>query len=257
VSLCGGVERRIVATAHPANAEQQEHTRTRPNARAGAAQAEIVREIAGAPTLYRESIISASIRYIRENGSSPFKESFDRLGPVAAARITAAQTRLRQGNTSSVRWFSRLSEYSSIGGLRFRYDQCPCNLRPVRSGSEPRNGAAVPWRRRGATLFGTWRRPAPACDGAGSYLPGDDRDTLRRVGEPLRAIQYSDALLSGSPTASSKFWRDAGSRATALLFDHDPGAWRGLVPIRRGRSQAPVPLTTVGHTPSWPMWPMS
>ena len=50
------------------------------------------------------------VEYVREDGSIPFSEWFDQLDPEAAAKVAAAQVRLSQGNTSSVKWFSGLGE---------------------------------------------------------------------------------------------------------------------------------------------------
>jgi putative addiction module killer protein len=50
------------------------------------------------------------VEYVREDGSIPFKQWFDLLDPAAAAKVAAAQVRLSQGNTSSVKWFSGLGE---------------------------------------------------------------------------------------------------------------------------------------------------
>ncbi len=48
------------------------------------------------------------------------KQWFDGLDPVAAAKVAAAQVRLSQGNTSSVKWFSGLGEYVIDWGPGFR-----------------------------------------------------------------------------------------------------------------------------------------
>ncbi|HUF70800.1 MAG TPA: hypothetical protein VMM79_19280 [Longimicrobiales bacterium] len=48
--------------------------------------------------------------YVRQDGSTPFREWFDGLGPEAAAKVAAAQVRLSQGNTSNVKWFIGLGE---------------------------------------------------------------------------------------------------------------------------------------------------
>ena len=60
------------------------------------------------------------MEYVREDGSIPFKKWFDDLDPAAAAKVAAAQVRLSQGNTSSVKWFSGLGEYVIDWGPGYR-----------------------------------------------------------------------------------------------------------------------------------------
>lgn len=60
------------------------------------------------------------VEYVCEDGSVPFKEWFDGLDPAAAAKVAVAQTRLSQGNTSSVKWFSGLGEYVIDWGPGYR-----------------------------------------------------------------------------------------------------------------------------------------
>jgi putative addiction module killer protein len=48
--------------------------------------------------------------YVRENGSRPFRQWFDRLDSLAAAKVTTAMMRLTLGNTSSVKWFRGIGE---------------------------------------------------------------------------------------------------------------------------------------------------
>lgn len=60
------------------------------------------------------------VEYVREDGSIPFKEWFDRLDPVPAAKVAAAQARLSQGNMSSVKWFAGLGEYIIDWGPGYR-----------------------------------------------------------------------------------------------------------------------------------------
>jgi putative addiction module killer protein len=60
------------------------------------------------------------LEYVREDGSIPFKEWFDRLDAAAAAKVAAAQARLSQGNTSNVKWFSGLGEYVIDWGPGYR-----------------------------------------------------------------------------------------------------------------------------------------
>lgn len=58
--------------------------------------------------------------YLRPDGSSPFREWFDRLDPLAAAKVTTALMRLTLGNTSNVRWFSGIGEYRIDWGPGYR-----------------------------------------------------------------------------------------------------------------------------------------
>lgn len=44
--------------------------------------------------------------YVREDGTSPYREWFDRLKPQAAAKVATATYRLGLGNTSAIKWFS-------------------------------------------------------------------------------------------------------------------------------------------------------
>jgi putative addiction module killer protein len=60
------------------------------------------------------------LEYVREDGAIPFKEWFDRLDAVAAAKVAAAHARLSQGNTSNVKWFSGLGEYVIDWGPGYR-----------------------------------------------------------------------------------------------------------------------------------------
>jgi putative addiction module killer protein len=60
-------------------------------------------------------------RGVRARGRvDTFKEWFDLLDPAAAAKVAAAQTRLSQGNTSSVKWFAGLGEYVIDWGPGYR-----------------------------------------------------------------------------------------------------------------------------------------
>jgi putative addiction module killer protein len=65
-------------------------------------------------------VVIRVVEYVREDGSIPFKEWFDQLDPAAAAKVAAAHTRLNQGNTSSVKWFSGLGEYVIDWGPGYR-----------------------------------------------------------------------------------------------------------------------------------------
>jgi putative addiction module killer protein len=58
--------------------------------------------------------------YVREDGSSPFRQWFDRLDSQAAAKVTTAMTRLSLGNTSNVKWFEGVGEYVINWGPGYR-----------------------------------------------------------------------------------------------------------------------------------------
>ena len=58
--------------------------------------------------------------YEREDGSSPFRQWFDRLDSPAAAKVTTAMTRLSLGNTSNVKWFEGIGEYVINWGPGYR-----------------------------------------------------------------------------------------------------------------------------------------
>lgn len=58
--------------------------------------------------------------YIREDGSSPFKQWFDGLSPQAAAKVSIALARMEAGNTSNVKWLSGISEYRIDWGPGYR-----------------------------------------------------------------------------------------------------------------------------------------
>ena len=58
--------------------------------------------------------------YLREDGSSPYKEWFDALDVQAAAKVVTAKFRLEQGNTSSVKWFDGLGAYVIDWGPGYR-----------------------------------------------------------------------------------------------------------------------------------------
>ena len=58
--------------------------------------------------------------YMRENGSIPFKQWFDKLNAQAAAKVTVALVRLEQGNTSNIKWFHGLGEYKIDWGPGYR-----------------------------------------------------------------------------------------------------------------------------------------
>jgi putative addiction module killer protein len=58
--------------------------------------------------------------YVREDGTVPFKDWFERLDPHAAARVTTAVTRLSLGNTAKVKWFSGIGEIKIDWGPGYR-----------------------------------------------------------------------------------------------------------------------------------------
>lgn len=60
------------------------------------------------------------VEYIREDGSNPYREWFDRLDPQAAAKVTTAVLRLEMGNTSSVKWIGTFGEYRIDWGPGYR-----------------------------------------------------------------------------------------------------------------------------------------
>jgi putative addiction module killer protein len=58
--------------------------------------------------------------YIRADGSNPYKQWFDSLDVVAAAKVITAKVRLELGNTSSVKWFAGMGEYVIDWGPGYR-----------------------------------------------------------------------------------------------------------------------------------------
>jgi len=48
--------------------------------------------------------------FIRPDGSSPYRDWFDRLDAQAAAKVTTAKLRMELGNTSNVKWFAGIGE---------------------------------------------------------------------------------------------------------------------------------------------------
>jgi putative addiction module killer protein len=58
--------------------------------------------------------------YIGEDGSSPYKTGFDGLNVQAAIKVTVAKARLELGNTSNVKWFSGIGEYTIDWGPGYR-----------------------------------------------------------------------------------------------------------------------------------------
>ena len=58
--------------------------------------------------------------YVREDGSVPFKDWFERLDSHAAVKVATAVTRLSLGNTSNVKWFSGHGELKVDWGPGYR-----------------------------------------------------------------------------------------------------------------------------------------
>ena len=58
--------------------------------------------------------------YVRGDGSTPFRQWFDSLDSAAAAKVAVATVRLRQGNTSRVKWFGGIGEYRIDWGPGYR-----------------------------------------------------------------------------------------------------------------------------------------
>ncbi len=48
--------------------------------------------------------------YLKENGHSPYRDWFDRLGAAYAAKVAVGVLRLSHGNTSGIKWFDGLGE---------------------------------------------------------------------------------------------------------------------------------------------------
>jgi len=58
--------------------------------------------------------------YIREDGSNPYQKWFNRLNPVAAAKVAVAKVRLEMGNTSNIKWIGVIGEYRINWGPGYR-----------------------------------------------------------------------------------------------------------------------------------------
>ncbi len=58
--------------------------------------------------------------YLREDGSSPYKQWFDHLSSQAAAKVTVAKLRMELGNTSNIKWFDGMGEYVIDWGPGYR-----------------------------------------------------------------------------------------------------------------------------------------
>ncbi|MBW4513762.1 MAG: type II toxin-antitoxin system RelE/ParE family toxin [Timaviella obliquedivisa GSE-PSE-MK23-08B] len=58
--------------------------------------------------------------YLRDDGSSPYQKWFDNLDAIAAAKVTAATSRLELGNTLNVKWLDEIGEYRINWGPGYR-----------------------------------------------------------------------------------------------------------------------------------------
>lgn len=60
------------------------------------------------------------LELLREDGTSPYAEWFDRLDAIAATKVTTAKVRMEQGNLSNVKWFRGIGEYQIDWGPGYR-----------------------------------------------------------------------------------------------------------------------------------------
>lgn len=60
------------------------------------------------------------LELLREDGTSPYAEWFDKLDASAAAKTTTAKVRMEQGNLSNVKWFRGIGEYRIDWGPGYR-----------------------------------------------------------------------------------------------------------------------------------------
>ena len=60
------------------------------------------------------------LELLREDGTSPYAEWFDRLDATAAAKVTTAVVRMEQGNLSDVKWFRGIGECRIDWGPGYR-----------------------------------------------------------------------------------------------------------------------------------------
>jgi len=51
------------------------------------------------------------VAYQKLDGKVPFKDWFDSLDSIAAAKVKIALVRLEMGNTSNIKWFEGIGEY--------------------------------------------------------------------------------------------------------------------------------------------------
>jgi putative addiction module killer protein len=60
------------------------------------------------------------VEYVREDGSNPFRDWFDRLHAQASAKVAVAIIRLGMGNTSMVKWIGGIGECRIDWGPGYR-----------------------------------------------------------------------------------------------------------------------------------------
>jgi putative addiction module killer protein len=60
------------------------------------------------------------VEYVREDGSNPFRNWFNRVDPQAAAKIATAVMRLSLGNTSNLKRLGTITEYRIDWGPGYR-----------------------------------------------------------------------------------------------------------------------------------------
>jgi putative addiction module killer protein len=60
------------------------------------------------------------VEYVREDGSNPYGDWFERLDPQAAAKVAIAVTRLSLGNISNLKRIGAISEYRIEWGPGYR-----------------------------------------------------------------------------------------------------------------------------------------
>ncbi|MDN3520726.1 type II toxin-antitoxin system RelE/ParE family toxin [Halomonas ramblicola] len=58
--------------------------------------------------------------FVRDDGTSPYREWFDGLDPQAAAKVATAEYRMSMGNTSNIKWFDGIGEYRIDWGPGYR-----------------------------------------------------------------------------------------------------------------------------------------
>ena len=58
--------------------------------------------------------------YVREDNSNPYRKWFNSLDLQAAAKVAIAELRIRNGNTSNVKWFGGIGEYVLDWGPGYR-----------------------------------------------------------------------------------------------------------------------------------------
>ena len=58
--------------------------------------------------------------YVQEDASNPYKQWFDGLTSQAAAKVTVAKLRMELGNTSNIKWFDGMGEYTIDWGPGYR-----------------------------------------------------------------------------------------------------------------------------------------